>query len=420
MDAHSKESAHHGYASELVPEHAQGSGWSVFFIVTGSLCGLPTFILSDTVFGSLGFAKGVLAVLLGTAISGVLGACSAFTGSRARIGLAMLADHAFGPWGARIVKLLIAVSLVGWFGVTISVLGATAASGLGQMSGYHIAPLSIGLPVCIGIAAVTLYGASGLERLGKVLIPVTVLVLAMSVLFISPHFGRVWHAKGSGKLDFASCVSAIVGSYIVGIVIQPDYGRFVQRPMHAALGAGLALGMAYPAILILASLASLVLGAPQLISAMIVLGFGLPALAVLLLGAWIDASASLYSASLSFANQLPRASFRIIVVTLTLIGIGLALFGADSIFIPFLMTLGLGLPPLAGILILSHFLVKTPARPQAGALAVICWLVGTLTGFAATRGAVTLTGLPVLDSIMVTALVFVLFRVALSPPAASQ
>jgi len=406
MDIHSDEAEHHGYADGQVPDSAQGTGWRIFFIVSGTLCGLPVFILAAQIFGSLGFVQGMQAVVLGGAITGILGALNAYTGSRSRSGLAVLADHAFGPWGARIVKLVVAVSLVGWFGVAISVTGATAAAALAKMSGWTVPPLAIGLPMSIGIAAVTLYGATGLQRLGNVLIPVTAVVLVISVILVFPDMDRVWAAPAKGPLDFANCVAAVVGTVIVGVVIQPDYGRFVRRPAGAALGSGLSLGLVYPLILTVSAIATLALGAEEVISAMIVLGFGLIAVVVLLLGAWIETAASMYSASLSFANQMPKVSFQAIVGTIWLAGVLLVVLGAEAVFIPFLMALGLALPPLAGILTLSHFMTRQAAGGRASALAAASWVAGTLAGLATTNAMLTLSGLPVMDSILVTGVTY--------------
>jgi len=421
MEIRSDEAQHHGYADGQVPESAQTSGWKIFFIVSGTLCGLPVFILAAQVFGSLGFSQGLKAVLLGGAITGSLSALSAYTGSRARAGLAVLADHAFGPAGGRIVKIVIAFSLIGWFGVAIGVVGATTTSALEQMTAWRIPALAIGVPMSIGIAGVTIFGAKGLERLGNILIPITALMLLGSVLLVSAHLDRVWAGSGNGKLDFGSCVAAVVGTVIVGVVIQPDYGRFVRRPNGAALGSGISLGVVYPLILTVSAIATLALGSNEVISAMILLGFGVPALIVLMMGAWIDTSASMYSASLSLANQLPRCRFQAIVGGIWLVGVILVTAGAETVFIPFLMALGLALPPLATILILSHFLVHGKSDATGALVALTCSLTGTAAGLLTTRGVFQITGLPVVDSIAVTAALFVLARVMFfrSPGAAA-
>lgn len=413
METRSDEAAHHGYADGQVPESAQVSGWRVFFIVSGTLCGLPVFILAAQIFGSLGLTRGMTAVLIGAGIVGVMGALSAYTGSHARAGLAVLADHAFGRLGARIVKLIVAISLIGWFGVAIGAVGATTASALQQLGGWQISALAVGVPMSITIALVTILGAQGLERLGTILIPVTAIVLLISVYLVFPQIDRALHATGKGSLDFASCVSAVVGTVIVGVVIQPDYGRFIRRPVEAALGSGLSLGLVYPIILMLSAIATLSLGANEVISAMILLGFGIPALAVLLMGAWIDTAACMYSASLSIANQMPRVGFRTIVAAIWLVGVVLVLAGAETVFIPFLMALGLALPPLSTVLILSHFLVPKKVGGGGALLAALSSIAGTGFGVLTTRGIVTITGLPVLDSILITALLFALSRMAI-------
>lgn len=413
MAKSSKKPTNQGFATEKVPTELQGSGWSVFFIVAGSLCGLPVFILSAKIFGGLGFVRGLQAVLIGALISAGLGACTAYAGSKSRLGLAMLADQAFGSLGARIVKLVITISLVGWFGVNIGVLGATAADALAHMSVATVPPLAIGLPVCLAIAAVTLFGATGLERLGKVLVPVTLLILLTSVVLVAARMDEVWATRGSGSLSFGQAVSAIVGSYIVGIVIQPDYGRFVRRPAAAASGTAAALGIAYPAVLTLSSMASLTLRAPELISAMIILGFGLPALAVLLMGAWIDSSACLYSASLSLVNQLPRFRLPHVVIAVTAIGVVLVVLGADKAFIPFLVTLGVSLPPLAAVLVVSTVFLSAPqavggqSKVDRHVLPLVSWAIGTLVGECADRELIALTGLATLDSIIAATVVMV-------------
>jgi cytosine permease len=281
---------------------------------------------------------------------------------------------------------------------------------MSQLSGIAINPLYIGVPLSLAIAVTTARGAVGLEKIGVVLLPITLCVLLLSVGLVFRHLHIAFGLEGRGELSFSKSVSAVVGIYIVGIVIQPDYGRFVRRPIGAALGAGLALGVSFPLVMVVSSLASLATGAPNLISAMIGLGFGLPALAVLVLGSWIDASASLYSASLSFANQLPRATFVGVVAGGWLIGLVLVLIGADEAFVPFLITLGVALPPLATVLVLSHFIPQREGEPRTAVFAIACWMLGTIAGLITTSHIIAVTRLPVLDSVLAAATSYLLLK----------
>jgi cytosine permease len=158
-------------AHELVPLEDQGSGWRIFFIVAGSQCGLPAFLLGAQLAGSLGLIGGARAAITGALVLAALASVSAYTGSRTRMSLAILSTLTFGSKGAQLVRLLIALSLVGWFGVAISVLGATASGAIADMTGHLVAPPFLSVPLSLAIAWVAMRGAQGLERLGMVLIP---------------------------------------------------------------------------------------------------------------------------------------------------------------------------------------------------------------------------------------------------------
>jgi len=99
--------------------------------------------------------------------------------------------------------------------------------------------------------------------------------------------------------------------------------RLVDRPTFPA---GLALGVAFPCILTLAAVPTYRCGAADLIGVMVMVGIGLPALALLVLGAWIDASACLYSGSLSLTNEVKRFKLPWVVTCTAVIGCVLAVF----------------------------------------------------------------------------------------------
>lgn len=398
------------FSTLAVPPEQQGSGWRIFFIIAGSVCALPVFILGAQVSAALGLQQAVLAVLLATTLLAVLAGLGAAVGSATRMNLAMLTDLAFGTRGAWLVKLAIAVSLAGWFGVNISVLGAATAGAIGQMGFPAVTPPMVSIPVSLLIAGVALRGVHGLERLGQALLPLAFCLLLASVWMVRHNLATAFNAIPTGALGFGAVVSAVIGSYIVGVMIQPDYGRFIRRPPAAFAGAGLALGLVFPLMLLGSALAPMVTGKPDLIAAMILLGLGLPALAVLLLGAWIDASACLYSAGLSLANLLPRLGFRPAIIGIALLGVVLALAHADQFFIPFLVSLGVVLPPVAAVQIVHGLVPQVRTRPMVALRpgALVAWAGGIMAGLAAGRSPLS-SGIAAVDSILVAATLSAMF-----------
>jgi cytosine permease len=407
-----------GYARELVPDGQLGSGRRVFFIVAGALCGLPVYVLSAQVVNGLGFDRVRYAFLTGGAIAGTLGALSAYVGAKTRMNLAMLADEAFGTIGGRIVKSLIALSLVGWVGVILSVLGATVGGAIKSLYGWTLNAQWIAVAAGSAVAVITLKGVKGLEYIGLVIAPLLCALLAWTFykgceLSIGPRL-----SSAGATLGFGAAVSAVAGEYVVGIVIQPDYGRFVRRPWGAAMASGLALGVAFPAILILSAIPTFQCSAPDLISVMVAVGIGLPALVLLVLGAWTDASACLYSGSLSLTNEVKFFLLPWVTGTSAAIGCLLAILHAERQFMPFLAILGIAFPPVAAINIL-HVLIhmrrtrnSRPEIPSVRWVAVAAWMLGSLTGYLTGNGYLTLSGIASIDSIFVAAFVWIVAHIA--------
>lgn len=405
MAAGARDERAESFAHSAVPTDATGSAAKIFFIVAGSCCGLPVFVMSSGITAGVGFRMALLVFFLGTLVAASLGAASAFSGARTRMTLALLAEATFGVWGAQVVQLAIALALVGWFGVIVSVLGATAASGIQQVSGAHVPGPAISLPLCVLITLIARRGVEGLERLGAILVPLTFVLLVIAVSMTFSAFSRAPLGSGSGAMTIGAGVSAVVGSYIVGIIIQPDYGRFVRSPARAAFAVFAALGVSFPLVLSLSAIPALALHKSDLIAALIFLGIGIPALALLLMGAWIDASMSLYSGSLALAKLLPRLRFGHIVHGGGVIGMVFALAHMERHFMPFLQLLGVTLPPVAAVQCVTALwpenaaLLSMPRQSvRLGALAA--WAIGSAIGIASEHGVLSIAGVAAIDSII--------------------
>jgi len=308
------------------------------------------------VVNGMGLRRGVYAFIAGGLLSGFLGALSAYCGARTRMNLAMLADEAFGFVGGRIVKMVIALSLVGWVGVILSVLGATAGAAIHSIYGVTFDTTWIAIAAAVVVTVIALRGVKGLEHVGMVIAPLLLALIAWTFYKGCPPVAQT---SIPATLGFGAAVSAVVGEYVVGIVIQPDYGRFVRRPVGAGVAAGLALGVAFPCILTLAAIPTFRCGAADLIGVMVMVGIGLPALALLMLGAWIDASACLYSGSLSLTNQVKRFKLPWVTASSAAIGCIIAVLHAETVFMPFLAILGVAFPPVAAVNILHTVTTKS-------------------------------------------------------------
>lgn len=398
-----------GYVHEAVPSSKLGSAWEVFFIVAGMLCGLPAYALSAQIASAIGFESARSAFVVAGCIGGVLAAFTSYVGARTRMNLAMMSDHTFGTRGGVVVKTALALCLLGWFTVILGVLGTTLADAIYPTFQFQVPPPVIKLAAAVAIAVVTLRGVGGLESVGKIIAPTLVVLLAWTLYRGCGAEGAQATATLVPTMSLGAAISAVVGGNIVGILIQPDYSRFVRRPGRAAIASGVALGIAYPLVLTFTALPIALCGAPNLIAVMVSVGIGVFALALLSLGALIDGGASLYSGSLSLANELRRFKLPWVVAVAAAGGLVLALLHAEEHYILFLTTLGIALPPV-GALIVLH--VITAYRRDNGELATAklvpirlpaigAWLAGAGMGYASEQTWLQITGIPALDAILV-------------------
>lgn len=406
------------YSRTQVPSSATYSGWHIALIVVGCTIAVPAFVMAANMGARLGLVTAGIAFGCGCLILGVLASFTALAGQRSGLSAYMLGEFAFGRWGGRVANLVIACTLVGWFGVTSTIFG-DAASLLGKNV------IGVSLPeeiyVLIGgalIVGVSVAGFKGIDRLALALVPI---MLAFLIYAAWMSFAKIddWVTPSGGEpLTLPSAISAVVGSYIVGVTIQPDYSRFARSRKAALISAFLALAVSFPLILFCAAIPSIAFNEPDLLKVMTLLGIGVPAFLLLVLASWSSNVLSVYSGSLSLATLLQRTSLRALIVTVGALGTLLALFRVGDYLIDYLILLGISIPPISSIYIVEALLLRSAFdadalanRPRLVLRALSAWAAAVCVGYLAHRGWLTLTTVAALDSILVAALVsFVLHR----------
>lgn len=395
---------HQEYTQTAVPKEQRRSGWHIFFIVTGTMCGLPTFVLSARIINALGIINGSLAIFIGAAVIATLASATSFLGSASGLSHALLSERAFGQTGAGLVRVLLATSLIGWYGANIGLLGDTAEHALSDQ--FHLtisSPLiSSGLGILIMLAA--LRGIGGLERIGMIVIPASIIGILIAIFHVWHDLPRLSSVAPTKEMNIGEALSSIIGSYIVGIIIQPDYSRFVRVPYHAVAAILLSLIVVYPLMMLGAAIPAAVEHKANLIAVLTALGFGAPALVILFLGTWIDASACLYSGSLSVAKQINIRRITPCIIGCGLCGICINFLGIYGLYLRFLLLLGVGLPPIAAILIVEGFLGRENQMklPRWRPWSLIAWFLGVAAGSMCSLGSASLTFIPTFDAIVVS------------------
>lgn len=408
-----QENRAHDYARSAVPNAVHVSGVEIALVIIGGTIGFAIFIVAAQIGGSLGYAGAAVAFGVGSFILGVMGAATSYVGARTRLSTYLLTQYAFGQRGARLSNIAVAISLIGWYGVISNFLGQAGQQMLLDAFSLTVPTWIPVLAASLLMIGVTLAGFSGIDKLALWLVPLMLLFILYAA-FKSRTLAAPQAMTLTDSFSMHTAISAVVGSYIAGVIIQPDYSRFAKHPISAALAVFFALGISFPLIQFLSAMPSLSLGNPDILAVMNILGLALPAFLLLVLGAWSSNVLCLYSAGLSLATVIPALSLQKIIIAIGIIGTSLAFVQAQSYLINFLVVLGVVIPPIGAIYCLDALLVSKfeygNAQPTAGYLwfPLLSWAAGVAMGFAAHLTVLSITGISSLDSFLTSAVCYLL------------
>ncbi|MBB4630868.1 cytosine permease [Sphingosinicella soli] len=397
------------HAGGPLPENLTVAGWRVALIITSFTFSLPGFLNGAQTGLALGLDRAVLAALLAGLIL-CAGAClTAVISVRTRLTTYVLVQRSFGLKGAALVNIVIAIVHFCWFGVNVSFFGDAMVAA--SKEGYGI-PGDFGTFVIIGsvlITISTIYGFRTLDRLAMVAVPLAgAILIAVCVTAVSA--GPVDLAPVANPptpMSFGIALSALVGGNMLTVAAMPDLSRFIRTRRGAIGGMLLSFPLAAPLLMLISALIALATGQTDIMQIVVSMGFGIPALAMLLLSVWTINALNLYSAGLSMAATFPNVRHWIFIVGGGAIGCTFALLGIINSFIPFLVMLGLIIPPIAAIYVIDGFTrfagTDSETPPAIVWPAVGVWLGSLAVTIPAMRMGLSLTTVPALDATLLAA-----------------
>ncbi|MDE0454737.1 MAG: cytosine permease [Gammaproteobacteria bacterium] len=396
------------FSKSQVPASATYTGWHIALVIVGGTIAVPAFLMAANLGASLGLRDAAIAFSCGCFILGSMAALTGLCGQKSGLSAYMLNEFAFGRWGGRIASTVVSMTLIGWFGVTSALFGR-AANLMGRAVFGIDWPVELYMVLGGGlIVAVTVTGFKGIDKLALALVPVMLGFLMMAAWMSLPQLEQWTEPTGGTPMTLATAISAIVGSYIAGVTIQPDYARFA-RSRRAALGSAfVALAISFPILLFCTAIPSIAYNEPDLLNVMIALGIGIPAFLLLILAAWSSNVLSVYSGALALATVFRRLDLRVLIVGVGALGTLLALAGAGDYLIQYLVLLGITIPPISSIYLVDTLLfrkrfdqVELSKRPRLALTALGTWIAAVSVGACSHFGLFTLTTVAALDSIVV-------------------
>ncbi len=320
-----------------------GAGVSIAEIITG------------TYIASLGFARGMAAIILGHIIGGAMMFCAGLIGGRTGKSAMETVKMSFGSNGGRFFSILNILQLLGWTAIMIYD-GALAANGLFR-TGSGIWAVVIGVLICVWILI-------GLTNLGKVN------TVAMAGLFILSLilFGLIFFGQGSGSpvpsdgMTFGAAVELGVAMPLSWLPLISDYTREARKPFEATAVSVIVYNLVSIFMYMIGMGAAIFTGEYDIANILLKAGLGIAGLLIVILSTVTTTFLDAYSAGVSCESVLDKVNGKWAALIVTVIGtIAAVLFPMDDIT-GFLYLIGSVFAPMIAIQIADYFILKMPSR----------------------------------------------------------
>jgi putative hydroxymethylpyrimidine transporter CytX len=327
-------------------------------------------ILTGTYFSTLGFAKGMAAILLGHLIGGIMMFAAGMIGAREKKSAMETVKMSFGKKGSLLFAALNVLQLLGWTAIMIYD-GALAANGIVK-TGAWVWALIIGVLIILWILI-------GLKNLGKVnTIAVAGLLILTLVLFKVIFFGGTpAKAVMDDSLSFGAAVELAVAMPLSWLPLISDYTREAEKPFGATLTSVIVYGAVSIFMYMIGMGASIYTGESDIALIMVKAGFGIVGLLIVVFSTVTTTFLDAYSAGVSTVSISSKIPEKWSAVVITVLGtIAAIVYPMDNIT-NFLYLIGSVFAPMIAIQIADYFILKKKDIDTAYNIRnLVIWLIG--------------------------------------------
>jgi cytosine permease len=400
------------YPLSRVPREQRVPFFSVAVVHMGMLTALDQFMLGAVLGNSMSLLNAFIAIFIGSLMFGVVTFGLGLAGMREGISGSLLARWCgFGRIGSVLIGLVVAVSLLGWFGIQNAIFAKSLNFALGGRLGFAGAATLSGLL----LTALVAFGFKALRITARIAVPLFILL----VLFISYHVlagqkldGITQLAPVGETLTISAGITIVVGGAIVASLMTPDLTRYCQNKRHV-FGITLLTIIAGECVVNgLAILIAKTLGTADVVTIMSQAAGELGLLMVVFSTLRIN-DLNLYSSALGVVNAVEgisgkKLSYTATTVMIGLLGTLLSVLGILDRFVDFLTLLGVVFPPIIGVMLVDYYLLRSHRQaldesrslgqlpqhtPLIGGVAMLASVIGSAVGLLIAAGVPTINSL---------------------------
>ena len=327
-------------------------------------------ILTGTYFSSLGFGRGLAAILVGHVIGCIMLFLAGVIGGTSRKSAMETTKSSFGSKGGLLFAILNVLQLVGWTAIMIYD-GALAADGIFS-AGRWVWCLIIGLLIIVWILI-------GITNLGKLNTVAMVLLFLLTIVLCRVIFfsGNVITSVPDDSLSFGAAVELAVAMPLSWLPLISDYTREAKEPVKATAVSAIVYGLVSCWMYIIGMGASLFTGESDIAQILLKAGLSIAGLLIIVFSTVTTTFLDAYSAGISSESVLAKLKGNHAAIAVTIIGtIAAILFPMDDIT-NFLYLIGSVFAPMIAVQIADFFVLHRDRKESDfDWRSLILWFIG--------------------------------------------
>ncbi|MBQ4061449.1 MAG: putative hydroxymethylpyrimidine transporter CytX [Christensenellaceae bacterium] len=326
-------------------------------------------ILTGTYFAPLGFAKGLLAIVIGHIIGCAMLFLAGLIGGKVRKSSMETAKMSFGKKGALLFSVLNIIQLIGWTAIMIYD-GAIAVNGIFDIGNWVW---------CIVIGGlIVLWILIGIKNLGKVntVAMAALFILTVILSFVIFKKGAIKSIAGEG-MTFGAAVELSVAMPLSWLPLISDYTREAEKPVKATAVSAAIYGIISCWMYVIGMGAAIFTGESDIAMIMVKAGLGIAGLLIIIFSTVTTTFLDAYSAGISSESLSKKINGKWVAVIVTAVGTVGAIFLPLTDITDFLYFIGSVFAPMVAIQIADFFILKNNSETKVFSLRnLIIWLIG--------------------------------------------
>ena len=326
-------------------------------------------ILTGTYFASLGFGRGLVAIVLGHIIGCAMLFAAGLIGGKARRSAMETVKMSFGQKGSLLFVVLNIVQLVGWTGIMIFD-GALAANGVWALGNWLWCLVIGGL--------IVLWILIGIENLGKINTVAMGALFVLTIMLSFVIFGKgTMHAVSDEGMSFGAAVELSVAMPLSWLPLISDYTREAEKPVKATAASAVVYGLVSCWMYLIGMGAAIFTAESDIAQILLKAGLGVAGLLIVVFSTVTTTFLDAWSAGISSESVHEGIKGKWVAVAAAILGTIGAIFLPLYDITDFLYFIGSVFAPMIAIQIADFFILRQDVSGRGVSVKnLIIWLLG--------------------------------------------